>query len=147
MLSPPHVRKALAALRDGVVINGYGPTENTTFSCCFPMTKDYPASDRIPIGRPIANSTAYVLDEALRPVPVGVPGELYVGGDGVAHGYLHNPELTAEKFIPDPNASTPGARLYRTGDLARPRRRQPRLSRPCRQPGEDPRLPHRAKRG
>ena len=117
VLSPPHVRKALAALRDGVVINGYGPTENTTFSCCFPMTKDYPAGDRIPIGRPIANSTAYVLDEALRPVPVGVPGELYVGGDGLAHGYLQNPELTAEKFIPDPFARTPGARLYRTGDL------------------------------
>jgi acyl carrier protein len=121
VLSPPHVRQALAALRDGVVINGYGPTESTTFACCFRMAKGYVVGDNIPIGRPIANTTAYVLDEQLRQAPVGVPGELYLGGDGVAQGYLNDPELTREKFVPDPFGGEPGARLYRTGDRVRRR--------------------------
>jgi aspartate racemase len=121
VLSPSHVQKALGTLRDGVVINGYGPTESTTFACCFRMTKSYQAGDNIPIGRPISNTTVYVLDDELCPVSVGEPGELYIGGDGLSNGYLNNPELTREKFIPDPFSAEPSARLYRTGDRVRRR--------------------------
>jgi amino acid adenylation domain-containing protein len=99
------------------LINGYGPTENTTFSTCHTLRS--PLGSCLPIGRPISNSVAYVLDAHLHPVPVGVPGELYVGGDGLAWGYLHRPELTAERFLPHPFSSSPGARLYRTGDKVR----------------------------
>ncbi|HEU4451637.1 MAG TPA: FkbM family methyltransferase, partial [Longimicrobium sp.] len=101
------------------LIDGYGPTENTTFSCCHTVVPADLERASIPIGRPIANSTAYVLDAALRPAPVGVGGELYAGGDGVARGYLGRPALTAERFLPDPFAAVPGARMYRTGDRAR----------------------------
>ncbi|HYO72818.1 MAG TPA: amino acid adenylation domain-containing protein, partial [Archangium sp.] len=102
-------------------INAYGPTEATITSTLFALAPDSPAMDAhvgIPIGRPIANTRAYVLDRHLRPVPVGVPGELYLGGDGLARGYLGRPELTAERFVPDHLSGEPGARLYRTGDLA-----------------------------
>ncbi|MFP2903395.1 AMP-binding protein, partial [Corallococcus sp. 4LFB] len=99
--------------------NGYGPTENTTFSATFAMHRDTVVDGPVPIGRPLSNSTAYVLDAHLRPVPVGVAGEVYVGGQGLAWGYLHRPDLTAERFVPHPFASTPGERLYRTGDKAR----------------------------
>jgi amino acid adenylation domain-containing protein len=119
VLSAAHVNRALEALADGVVVNGYGPTESTTFACCFRMGKGYRAGQAVPIGRPIANTTAYVLDEGRRPVPVGVAGELYLGGDGLAHGYLNNPGLTRERFVPDPFSAEPGARLYRTGDRVR----------------------------
>ena len=100
------------------LLNGYGPTENTTFSTTFEYGD--PASlQRSLIGTPIGNSTAYVLDAGLDPVPRGVAGELYVGGDGVAIGYVRRPELTASRFLPDPYAKTAGARMYRTGDWVR----------------------------
>src|SRR5439155_25154211 len=87
VLSPPHVRRLLAARPDLVLINGYGPTENTTFSCCHRMQRTL-AETSVPIGRPIGHSRAYVLDGALAPAVVGVTGELYVAGDGLARGYL-----------------------------------------------------------
>jgi amino acid adenylation domain-containing protein len=96
--------------------NMYGPTETTIWSTVARVRKDSKAP---PIGRPIANTRVYVLDAEGQPTPIGVPGELYIGGDGVARGYLDRPELTAERFLPDPFAARPGARMYRTGDLAR----------------------------
>jgi acyl carrier protein len=99
------------------LINGYGPTESTTFTCCHLIKSSGARS--IPIGRPLANTQIYVLDRNYQPAPVGVPGELYVGGDGLARGYLNEPEQTAEKFIPHLFSTTPGERLYRTGDLVR----------------------------
>src|SRR5581483_6012745 len=101
------------------LINGYGPTENTTFSCCFAITAVSQLSASIPIGRPITNTQTYVLDPWLRPVPVGIPGELYIGGTGLARGYLNQVELTAQRFVPHPWSQEPGMRLYRTGDLVR----------------------------
>ena len=102
--------------RAGEVWNLYGPTETTIWSTLCQVT---PANGPISIGRPIANTQVYLLDSHLQPVPVGVPGELHIGGDGVARGYLNRPELTEEKFIADPFNSSSGARLYKTGDLAR----------------------------
>ena len=137
VLSVPHVKRALEELPDCRLINGYGPTENTTFTCCHQIKKGSAEGRSIPIGRPIANTQVYVLDENLQPVPIGVPGELYAGGDGLAHGYLNQPELTAEKFVPNPFSrsadslvrESSGSRgqgcprsdstLYKTGDLAR----------------------------
>jgi len=95
--------------------NMYGPTETTIWSTCFQVTDE----TTLLIGGPIANTQTYVLDSKLEPVPIGVAGELYIGGDSVARGYFNRPELTEEKFIPDPFRREPGARLYRTGDLAR----------------------------
>lgn len=119
VLSVPHVKKALEALGPGVLINGYGPTENTTFTCCHAIDDAAAIKGSVPIGVPIHNTRVHVLDEALRPVPIGRTGELYAGGDGVALGYWRRPELTAERFLPDPFSEKPGALLYRTGDLVR----------------------------
>nr|QEO74666.1 phosphopantetheine-binding domain-containing pro [uncultured bacterium] len=120
VLSPAHVKKMLEGSgNSSILVNGYGPTECTTFACCHRMTKATRINGSVPIGRPISNTQVYILDSGLRPVPVGVAGELYIGGDGVARGYFRRAALTAEKFIPDPFSSEPGARLYRTGDLAR----------------------------
>jgi aspartate racemase len=119
VLSPVHVNNALREIQDGVVINGYGPTESTTFACCYRMSKDIRIGDTVPIGAPISNTTVYVVNESYQQTAVGDSGELWIGGDGLALGYLHHPELTAEKFIPDPWGMDAGGRLYRTGDRAR----------------------------
>ena len=99
------------------VYNLYGPTEDTTYSTFALVKKD--AQQAPPIGRPLANSQAYILDERMQPVPIGVAGELFLGGAGVTRGYLRRPELTAQRYVPDPFSAEPGARLYRTGDLTR----------------------------
>ncbi|WP_387464671.1 amino acid adenylation domain-containing protein, partial [Photorhabdus sp. RM323S] len=116
----PHV--IAQVLRDSPpqqLLNGYGPSEGTTFTTTYRIAELSPGMNRIPIGRPIANTRVYLLDTSGQPVPIGVIGEIYVGGDGVACGYLNRPELTAERFLPDPFSNEPDARMYRTGDLAR----------------------------
>ncbi|MFH1490122.1 MAG: amino acid adenylation domain-containing protein [Pseudomonadota bacterium] len=114
-LSPPHVNRIRAAYPNLVIINGYGPTENTTFTTCYHI--DHPFSHDIPIGRPVANTRVYILDTGGRPVPIGVTGEICTGGDGLARGYMNDPELTAQRFVPNP--FEPGERMYRTGDKGR----------------------------
>jgi amino acid adenylation domain-containing protein/non-ribosomal peptide synthase protein (TIGR01720 family) len=119
VLSLPHVNRYLAAMpQEGVLINGYGPTENTTFTCCYRMKARELIEGTVPIGQPIGNTQVYVLNDELQPVPVGGVGELYIGGEGLARCYENDAALTAEKFVPHPHG-TPGQRLYRSGDMVR----------------------------
>jgi non-ribosomal peptide synthetase component F/methionyl-tRNA formyltransferase/acyl carrier protein len=113
---PVALATQLKQIVSGNVINMYGPTETTIWSSTYPVKDE---QRTIPIGRPIANTEIYILDHNLQPVPVGVAGELLIGGDGVVRGYLNRPNLTSERFIEHPFSDKPGARLYRTGDLAR----------------------------
>ncbi|OBQ35366.1 MAG: non-ribosomal peptide synthetase, partial [Anabaena sp. MDT14b] len=101
------------------LVNNYGPTEATIGATIYDLSAAKTASAALPIGRPIRNVQTYVLDRSLQPVPIGIPGELYIGGDGLARGYLNQPDLTEEKFIPNPFSKEPGSRLYKTGDKAR----------------------------
>lgn len=118
-LSVPHVRRALELLPTTQIMNGYGPTEATTFACCFAVPRDLPADcAAIPIGGPIANTTVHLVDGWGRLVPPGAPGEVLIGGPGLARGYLNDSQLTAQRFVPDPFEEFPQSRLYRTGDLA-----------------------------
>ncbi|HKE58226.1 MAG TPA: amino acid adenylation domain-containing protein, partial [Pyrinomonadaceae bacterium] len=119
VLSVRQVKRVLAELPACKLINGYGPTENTTFTCCHVMDHAGRLGASVPIGKPIANTHVYVLDKRQEPVPLGVAGELYVGGDGVARGYLNQPELTVSRFLKDWFRDEPGGRLYRTGDIVR----------------------------
>jgi amino acid adenylation domain-containing protein len=101
------------------ILNHYGPTETTVGVLTWELTPDGHWTNTLPLGRPLRNTRAYVLDANLLPVPIGVPGELYIGGDNVTRGYLNQPDLSAERFIPDPFTAEPGGRLYKTGDLVR----------------------------
>jgi len=115
------IKKLQVLAPDCVILNHYGPTETTVGVLTYRVEKG-PIDSRsatLPIGRPISNTEIYLLDSHLRPVPIWVPGELYIGGDSVTRGYLNRPELTAEKFIPNPFSAEPRSRLYKTGDLAR----------------------------
>ncbi|WP_094117840.1 non-ribosomal peptide synthetase [Lonsdalea britannica] len=113
------VRRVLRVGPPQNFLHMYGPTETTTYATAFRMNDAAPEMGSMPIGRPIANTTIYILDRYRQPVPVGVSGELYIGGAGVARGYLNLDEQTTERFLPDPFATEPGARMYRTGDLGR----------------------------
>ncbi|GAA3034848.1 non-ribosomal peptide synthetase [Actinokineospora globicatena] len=116
--SAAHVARAYAALPDIVISNCYGPTEATTFTTSQHVPREVdPATVRVPFGGPIANTTVYVLDPALRLVPIGDPGELYIGGVALSRGYQGRPGLTAERYLPNPFAE--GERIYRTGDRVR----------------------------
>ena len=119
VLSIPHVRKVLEALPGCALINGYGPTEGTTFTCCHTVTSGDLEATSIPIGKPVSNTQVYILDADFNPVPLGVAGELYIGGDGLASAYVDRPALTAERFVPNPFGNKPGTRLYHSGDLVR----------------------------
>jgi amino acid adenylation domain-containing protein len=112
-------RKSAPATR---LINEYGPTETVVGCCTYEVAASDPVTGSVPIGRPIANTLLYILDRHLKPVPVGVMGELYIGGAGVARGYLNRPELNKERFLTDPFSVQTGARMYKTGDLARYRK-------------------------
>jgi amino acid adenylation domain-containing protein/thioester reductase-like protein len=118
VLNPQLVRQILAAGPPANLLNGYGPTENTTFSTTYRIAEVPDDMHRIPIGRPVANSICAIVAADGSPAPVGVEGELWVGGDGVALEYVNDPGLTAERFHPDPAGRRPDARLFRTGDLA-----------------------------
>jgi amino acid adenylation domain-containing protein len=119
VLDPQVVARVLRGTRPEHLLNAYGPTEATTMAATYEIAVPPENLRRIPIGRPISNTQLYILNEASQPVPIGVTGELYIGGSGLAHGYFNRPELTAERFVPNMFSGEPGARMYRTGDLCR----------------------------
>ncbi len=120
VLEPRKIQQVqLAGSQPAHLINGYGPTETTTFATTYEITSPIDVTRSIPVGRPIANTRIYILDAHGQPVPVGVTGEIYIGGIGVARGYLNRPALTNERFLVDPFTQEPDARMYKTGDLAR----------------------------
>ncbi|WP_141554456.1 non-ribosomal peptide synthetase, partial [Xenorhabdus kozodoii] len=120
VLDPRKIQQVQRAVSQPAnLINGYGPTETTTFATTYGITSPVEVTRSIPVGRPIANTRIYILDTHEQPVPVGVAGEMYIGGAGVARGSLNRPELTAERFLIDPFAAEPDARMYKTGDLGR----------------------------
>jgi fengycin family lipopeptide synthetase B len=118
-VDPAAARRVLAHGRPGTLLHVYGPTEATVFSTAQRVDEVAGDAHTVPIGGAISNARVYVLDTAGRPAGIGIPGELYVGGDGVAAGYLDRPELSAERFVPDPFSPAPDARMYRTGDRVR----------------------------
>jgi aspartate racemase len=118
VVSPARAREVLRALPYCTLINGYGPTENTTFTCCHRMKAGEVIENSVPIGRPVANTQVYLLDSDGVPVEQGAVGEIHAAGDGLARGYLNDPELTARAFVENPFAEEDGERMYRTGDLA-----------------------------
>jgi amino acid adenylation domain-containing protein len=119
VVSPVILEKAIKGLRGCEFVNGYGPTENTTFTACFRANSTTRLGASVPIGQPINNTQVYVVDHAGNLPPVNVWGELYAGGMGLGRGYFGRPDFTAERFVPDPFSGEPGARLYQTGDRAR----------------------------
>ena len=118
-LAPSTVRLWQQMQPDVRIVNEYGPTETVVGCVVYEVPADFPLAATIPIGRPIANTQIYILDARGDPAPIGVGGELYIGGAGVARGYLNRPDLTAERFVADPFSAEPGARMYKTGDLGR----------------------------
>ena len=118
-VDPQSMRRVLEFGKPRHLLNAYGPTESTTFAVTYEVKNVEANARTIPIGRPLSNTETRVLDRHMQLVPVGVTGELYIGGDGLARDYLRRPELTAERFVPHPYSAEPGARLYRTGDLVR----------------------------
>ncbi|HEX8088393.1 MAG TPA: non-ribosomal peptide synthetase, partial [Blastocatellia bacterium] len=118
-VDPGWCREVLASGPPARLLNAYGPTESTTFALWQVVKSVDEKAKTIPIGRPLSNTRVYVLDDDLNPTPVGVVGQLYIGGEGLARCYWGRPDLTAEKFIPDPFGDGPGGRLYKTGDLVR----------------------------
>ena len=117
IVDPAIVNRVLRSGAPGCLLSAYGPTECTTFSTIYRVEETCEGTASVSIGRPISNSRIYILDERLQPTPIGVPGEIYIGGDGVALGYLDRPDLTSERFVSDPFSQLPNSRLYKSGDL------------------------------
>ncbi|GAB4200477.1 MAG: hypothetical protein Tsb002_36630 [Wenzhouxiangellaceae bacterium] len=119
VVSPAAIQRVRERFPNLRLINAYGPTENSAYTSCYRVAADYAADRPLPIGRPVNATQCYILDDHGQLLPPGAIGELYVGGVGLARGYLHRPGLTADRFVPHPFSEQPGARLYRTGDLVR----------------------------
>src|SRR5262249_24761491 len=118
-LDPSVIARVLRNSPPRRLINGYGPTETTVFATTHEVMEVPEGAKSIPLGRPISNTEIYILDASRQPAPIRVPGEIYIGGAALAQGYLKRPELTAERFLPDPFGREPGGRIYKTGDLGR----------------------------